>query len=528
MGQIGTQYILVLKAVHCLSGQSLASTEKRASDKNHVLDALGKAASEIRNKLGESLSTVRKFETPVEQATTPSLEALQAYSLGQKTKDIKGDRAAVPFFERAIQLDPTFAMAYALLGTSYSNLGQEELARETFSKAYGLRDQVSDREKFYIDSYYNDLVTGDIEKARQTYELWAQVYPRDDKPTANLGLIHGYLGQHEKSLVQAREALGLNPGSGLRYANLVQSYLRLGRLDEGRAAAGEAKAKKLDSPYLCFYSYQLAFLQSDAAGMARQVDWAVGKPGAEDVLLSAEAETAAYFGQIGKAREFSRQAVLSADRIQEKETAASFEADAALRAAVFGNAEEARQRAAAALARSTGREVKFIAALALAFAGNLAQAQALAESLAKDFPEDIVMKFNFLPAINAQLALMRHDPSKAIETLKITAPFDLGQPGDSSITPSLYPVYVRGEAYLAARQGGEAAGEFQKILDHRGVVVNEPIGALAHLQMGRAYALQGDTVKAHAAYQDFLTLWKDADPDIPVLIAAKSEYAKLQ
>jgi serine/threonine protein kinase/Flp pilus assembly protein TadD len=528
MGQIGTQYILMLKAVDCLSGQSLASTEKRASDKNHVLDALGKAASEIRNKLGESLSTVRKFETPVEQATTPSLEALQAYSLGQKTKDIKGDRAAVPFFERAIQLDPTFAMAYALLGTSYSNLGQEELARETFSKAYGLRDQVSDREKFYIDSYYNDLVTGDIEKARQTYELWAQVYPRDDKPTANLGLIHGYLGQHEKSLVQAREALGLNPGSGLRYANLVQSYLRLGRLDEGRAAAGEAKAKKLDSPYLCFYSYQLAFLQSDAAGMARQVDWAVGKPGAEDVLLSAEAETAAYFGQIGKAREFSRQAVLSADRIQEKETAASFEADAALRAAVFGNAEEARQRAAAALARSTGREVKFIAALALAFAGNLAQAQALAESLAKDFPEDIVMKFNFLPAINAQLALMRHDPSKAIETLKITAPFDLGQPGDSSITPSLYPVYVRGEAYLAARQGGEAAGEFQKILDHRGVVVNEPIGALAHLQMGRAYALQGDTVKAHAAYQDFLTLWKDADPDTPILIAAKSEYAKLQ
>jgi tetratricopeptide (TPR) repeat protein len=419
-------------------------------------------------------------------------------------------------------------MAYALLGASYSNLGQEELAREALRKAYGLRDRVSEREKFYIDSYYNDLVTGDLEKGRQIYEIWVQVYPRDDKPAGNLGLIYGYLGQHEKSLAQAREALGLNPGSGLRYANLVQSYLHLSRLKEGRATAEEAKAKELNSPYLCFYSYQLAFLQNDVTGMAQQVDWASGQPGAEDVLISAEAETAAYFGRIGKAREYSRQSIVSANRMQEKETAANYEADAALREALFGNAEEARQRAAAALTGSTGRQVKFIAALALAFAGDTARAQALADSLVKDFPDDTVVKFNFVPTINAQLALMRHDPSKAIEALKIAAPFELGQPGDSSITPSLYPIYVRGEAYLAARQGSEATSEFQKLLDHLGVVVNEPIGALAHLGLARAYVLQGDTTKAKAAYQDFLNLWKDADSDAPIFVAAKSEYAHLK
>jgi hypothetical protein len=276
------------------------------------------------------------------------------------------------------------------------------------------------------------------------------------------------------------------------------------------------------------YSYQLAFLQNDAAAMAQQVDWAVGKPGVEDVLLSAEAETAAYFGQLRKAREFSRQAIFSADRMEEKETAASFEADAALRAGIYGNAEEARQHVEAALTPSTGRQVRFIAALSLAFAGDVGRAQTLAEDLAKDFPENTLVKINFLPAITAQLALTGHDPSKAIEALKIAAPFELGQPGDSSITPSLYPVYVRGEAYLAARQGSDAAAEFQKILDHPGVVVNEPIGALAHLGLARAYVLQGEKVKAREAYRDFLLLWKDADPDIPILIAAKSEYAKVQ
>jgi len=527
---LGSEYVLGLKATNCGTGSSLASVQVTADNKEHVLKALDEGATNLRGKLGESLSTVQKYDTPVEQATTPSLAALNAYSLGLKTKDIKGDEAALPFFDRAIQLDPSFAMAYALLGTSYSNLGERNRAAENVAKAYQLREHVSEREKFYIDSYYQELVAGDLDKAVPVYQLWAQVYPRDERPVGNLGLVYGYVGQYEKGLPQAREASRLQPRSALRYANLVQNYLHLGRLEEALSAAEEAQAKKLDSPYLCFYLYQLAFLRDDVAGRGQQVAWAADKPGVEDVLLSAEADTASYSGRLAKAREFTRQAVVSAERAQETETAAGYEADAALREALFGNAAEARHRGDAALARLTGRDVKFGAALALALAlaGDETRAQRLAGDLAKDFPEDTVVKFNYLPTIRAQLAISRHDSLKAIEALKIAAPFELGQPGDSSFTPSLYPIYVRGEAYLATHQGSEAAAEFQKILDHRGVVVNELIGALAHLQIGRAFALQGDTVKALAAYKDFLTLWKDADPDIPILKEAKTECAKLQ
>jgi eukaryotic-like serine/threonine-protein kinase len=528
IANLGSHYVLTLVAVNGHNGAMLAHEQVEVAAKEQVLTALSQASTRLRKQLGESLHSIEAFDKTVEQATTTSLDALHAYSLGLRTKDLEGDRAAVSFFERAVQLDPRFAMACAYLGTSYSNLGLGEEAAEMFRKAYGLHDRVSEREKFYIDSYYYDLVTGDLEKGRQTYELWSQVFPRDDRPHGNLALINGYLGQHEKSLELAREAFRLNPESGLRNANLLLSHLHLGRLEEGKAVAEEAKAKKLDSPYLRFYYYQLSFVQNDAAKMAEQVKWAAGKPGVEDILLSAEAETAAYFGHLGKARELSRQAILSTDRAQEKETAASYEADAALRAALFGNAAEGQQRAAAALARSTGRQVRFNAALALAFAGDAVRARALSEGLAKDFPEDTVLKFNYLPTINAQLALIRRDPSMAIETLKLAAPVELGQPGDTSITPSLYPVYVRAEAFRASRQGREAATEFQKILDHRGVVVNEPIGALAYLGLARAFVLQGDTVRARAAYQDFFKLWKDADPDIPILIAAKAEYAKLK
>ncbi len=527
IASLGTEYVLGLKATNCGNGSSLANVQVTADSKEHVLKALDEGASDLRGKLGESLSTVLKYDTPLEQATTSSLEGLNAYSRGLKTKDLKGDEAALPFFDRAIQLDPNFAMAYALLGTSYSNLGERSRAAENLEKAYQLRERVTERERFYIDSYYQDLVLGDLDKASQEYQLWAQVYPRDERPVGNLGLIYGYLGQYEKGLPQALEASRLQPQSGLRYANLVQSYLHLDRLGEARSTAEQAQAKKLDSPYLCFYLYQLAFLQNDAAGMTQQVAWAAAKPGVEDVLLSAEADTAAYSGQLEKARELSRQAVASAERAEEKETAAGYEAAAALREALFGNAAEARQRADAALALSSTRDVKFGAALALALAGDSSRAQILAEELAKGFPEDTVAKFNYLPTIRAQLAINRHDSLKAVETLKIAAPFELGQPGDSSFTPSLYAVYVRGEAYLAANRGGEAATEFQKIVTWRGVVVNEPIGALARLGLARAYVLQGDPVKARAAFQDFITLWKDADPDIPILQQAKAENAKL-
>jgi len=525
IAQIG-QYSLIVNAVNCSNGETLASAEARASDKNHVLDALGKVATDMRAKLGESLSTVQKLDTPVEQATTPSLEALQAYSLGWKTQTGKGDdAAAVPLYQRAIRLDPNFAMAYASLGTSYNNLGETSLAAENIRKAYDLHDRVSEREKFYIESHYYQLVTNDLEKARRSYELWAQTYPRDLVPPSNLTNIYGALGQYDKALAEAREGFRLNEAGGT--GNLVNSFLQLNRLEEARATAEGAQAKNFDSPYLRFVLYQLAFLQNDAAGMAQQSAWAVGKPGWDDVLLASEADTAAYSGRLGKAREFSRRAVASAKRAEEKETAAGYEDEAALREALFGNAAEARQRAAAALALSVGRDVQYGAALALALAGDMTRAQAMAEDLGKRFSDDAIVHFNYLPTIHARLALSRNNSSKAIDSLQAAAPYELGIPGAGTFTTALYPVYVRGEAYRVGHQGSEAATEFQKILDHRGIVVNAPIGALAHLGLARAYALQGDTAKAKSAYQDFLTLWKDADPDIPILIAAKAEYAKL-
>jgi tetratricopeptide (TPR) repeat protein/class 3 adenylate cyclase len=534
---LGSQYVLGLKAVNCRTGDVLAEEQARATGKEQVLAAMDKAAAELRSKLGESLSTVEKLYTPVEQATTPSLEALQAYSLGRKTMVGKGnDAGAVALFQRAIGLDPNFAMAYASLGADYLNLGETSLAAGNTRKAYELRERVSEREKFYIESHYYHNVTGDLEKGRQAYELWAQTYPRDLGPTNNLGIVYSILGQYDKALAQARETLRLDPASGLSYAAVVSAYLFLNRLEEARATAEEAQAKKLDSAGLHLCLYELAFLQNDAGGMAQQVAWAEGKPGVEDVLMVNEADTAAYSGRLRKAREFSRRAVASAKRAEEKETAAGYEAEAAVREALFGNAAEARELAVAALALSTGRDVQDGAALALVFAGDTVRAQALADDLAKRFPEDTIVQFNYLPTLHAQLALNHSDPakssgagsSKAIEALQVGTPYELGSPGNGAFTPALYPVYVRGEAYLAGHQGSEAAAEFQKILDQRGVVFNPPIGALAHLGLGRAYALEGDTTKAHAAYQDFFTLWKDADPGIPILRAAKSEYAKLQ
>jgi eukaryotic-like serine/threonine-protein kinase len=525
IAQIGTEYSLILKAVNCSNGESLASTEAQANDRSHVLDALGKAASEIRNKLGESIGSVQKFDTPLEQATTPSLEALQAFSLGWNTQDLKGDdAAAVPLLQRAIQLDPNFAMAYAALGTCYGNLGETDLASENTKKAYELRQGLSEREKLYIETMFNIYVTGNWEKARQVCDLWAQTYPRDYLAIGQLNVIYAYLGQRDKALATGRDALRLDPASIVAYTNLVVAYRCLNRLQEARATLEEAQAKNLDSPALHYNLYFMAFLQNDAVGMEQQVTWGAGKRGVEDQLLATEADTAAYSGRLRKAREFTRRAVALAESAEGKDEGASFEINAALREALFGNVVEARRMAASALAHSKDQAVQYGGAFALALAGDTIQVKSLMDDLARKSQEQNLEQFNYLQTLKAQIALNVHDSAKGAEALQAIAPYELGEVGFDT----LFQVFVRGEAYLAAHRGGEAASEFQKIIDHRGIVLNGPIGALAHLQIGRAYAMQGDTAKTKTAYQKFLTLWKDADPDIPILKQAKAEYAKLQ
>ncbi len=527
IAQIGSQYTLILKAVNCATGDSLASAQEPANDKNHVLDALAKAGSDIRGKLGESLSTVKKFDTPVEQASTSSLEALQAYSLGRKMTGANDFARSIAPLQRAIKLDPNFAMAYAGLATAYNNISEPGLAAQFAQKAYDLRDRASEREKLYIDSHYYNFVSGDLEKASQAYTAWAQSYPRDEIPYTNLGSIDAGLGHYERSLAEAQEAFRLNP-SGLNYSNLAGSFICLNRLDEARLTAEEAQAKKLDSPYLRAALYQLAFVKSDSASMAENLAWASGKPGIEDTLLAMHADSVAYVGQVRKAEEFTRQSVASATHADEKETAAGYEAQAGLRQALFGNSAVAKQHAAAALAMTDGRDVQFLAALTYAFTGDNAKVQFFSNDFEKRFPQDTIVKLNYLPSLHAQQAFLRHDWAKAIAELQAAAPYELGQPNQgSAVSTAMYPVYVHAEALRASKQGKEAAVEYQKIIDHRGVVVNGPLGALAHLGLGRAYALVGETAKAKIAYQDFLALWKDADSDIPILKQAKSEYASI-
>ena len=440
----------------------------------------------------------------------------------------------MPLFQRAIRLDPKFAMAYNSLAVSYSNLGESILAVENGHKAYELRGRVTERERFQIESSYYYVVTGDLQKALQSCELWTRTYPRDDTPlNIEIG-IYTLVGQYDKAVVAAREGLRLAPTPvGMGYAGLVDSYLSLNRFEAARATAEEAQAKNLDSHYLRFDLYRLAFLQNDTAGMAQQVAWAGGKLGLEDVLLGNEADTTAYFGQLGKARELSRQADSSATQAGQRETAALHEASAAIREALFGKGGEVRKWAASSKQLRSSRDVQYGTLLALALTGDLSQGETrleqLADNFARRFPEDTLVEFNYLPTLRAQMAIDHNDPSKAIELLQAAAPYELGSTGGFPVLYlALYPAYVRGEAHLLLHQGSQAAAEFQKILDHRGIVWNEPIGALAHWQLGRAYVLQGDSAKAKSEYRVFLTLWKDPDPDIPILKQAKAEYAKLQ
>jgi tetratricopeptide (TPR) repeat protein len=529
ISNLGSEYVIGIKAMNCQTGDSLAQEQVTADSKEHVLKALGSASTELREKLGESLKTVRKLDAPIDQATTPSLDALQAYGLGRKALLSRGDyTGAVRMFQRAISLDPNFAMAYASLGTSYHNLGEDNLAAENAKKAYELRAHVSEWERFYIESHFHQFVTGDIEKASQVYELWAQTYPRESVPRNNLGMLYENLGQHDKALAKLREATQVEPAEALTSGNIVAAYIHLNRLDEASAAAKQAIAKNGDSPDLHLYLYQLAFVQGDSEGMAQQMAWASGKAGAESEMIYLGAETTAYHGALAKARELFRQAVAAAQREEGKDTAAGYEASAASAEALFGNASQAREDAASAVALSNGRDAQYTAALALAVAGDSARAEELAENLQKRFPEDTMVQFNYLPTLRARLALNRGENSTAQDLLQTASLYELGVPDTRDFSDNLGPVYVRGEIYLAARQGAQAAAQFQKILQSPGLAINEPIGALAHLGLARACALQGDTAKARESYQNFLELWKNADSDIPILKEAKAEYAKVR
>jgi eukaryotic-like serine/threonine-protein kinase len=526
---LGTQYVIGLEALNCANGDVLAREQVTATGKEQVLPALGQAAAKIRNEVGESLGYVQKFDVPLSQATTSSLEALKALNLSSKASREKGNAEGIPFQKHALELDPNFALAYNDLGIAYSNLNQPQLAAENLKKAFDLRDRTTEYEKFAITANYYRLVTGDLDKSNQTYEQWIQVYPHHSSSAyGHLGSESMILGQYEKAATETREYIRLAPTNVVGYVNLGQIYLALNRFDEAKTITEEAQGRKFEGLGLRLNLYALAFFRGDMAAMKQQVDWAVGKPHSEDWLLSLESDTYAWGGQLTKARELSRQAVESARRGDEKEAAASWGANAAIREALFGNAVVARQSVAGAAALAPrSRDVEALAALAYALASDSAHAQSLVDDLNNRFAQDTVVQLVWLPTIRAQIEVDRKHPAKSIELLEATTPYELGMLSASASNSCLYPVYVRAQAYLNERQSA-AVAEFQKILDHRGLLWNCATGALAHLGLARAYAMAGDTAKAKVEYNDFLTLWKEAEPDIPVLKEAKAEYAKLQ
>jgi eukaryotic-like serine/threonine-protein kinase len=522
IANLGGEYIVGLNATDCATGDSLALVQARASSKADVLRALDQEVAKLRGKLGESLSSVQEFHTPVEEATTPSLEALQALTLGLKTFNTKGLLAALPFYERAVELDPNFAMAYADMGSLYFDLGEWTLAAKYERKAYELREKVSERERLFIESHYYSIATGEHEKAMQVYELWQRMYPRDPYPYMDLGTTYSILGWYDKALDQYREALRLDPDMAGNYLNLGECWVRLNRLDQAETIYKQADERKLEAEPLLATRYQLAFLKGDVGEMARLVATAAGKAGAEDMLLMRQADTEAFNGRLERARKLEWRAIELAKHNRANETAAYYQAEAGLWEAEYGYPQQARVDAGGALRAASGQAIKAMAAVVLARAGDATRGLGLVNKLNKEFPLDTMIQGYWLPTARAAIELSYGRAVDAIELLQATSPYELGA------NATLYPVYVRGQAYLRTRNGAAAAAEFQKILDHPGVVLNSPLGALAHLGLGQAYALSGDATKSRTAYKEFLALWKDADGDIPILKEAKAEYAKLQ
>jgi serine/threonine protein kinase/tetratricopeptide (TPR) repeat protein len=538
IGSLGSKYVLELKAMNCQTGDTLAEEQVTAA-KEKILDVLGEAASKLRGELGESLATVQRFDVPLEQATTSSLEALKAYSLGVKALSEKGPAAALPYNQHAIELDPNFAMGYRAVGLGYAFLGQTERTSEYVTKAFQLREHASEREKLAITANYYQNVTRELDRAAQIYLEWIESYPREYGAYNNLGLAYAAQGQYEKAAEIMRQGKRLVPDQAAWNENLAIYTLALQRFDETRQISDDTRVRYGDDLVLHTAFYALAFVGSDSAGMAEQQQWFAGKPKYETFGLALTSDTEAYAGRAGKARGLTKRAVDSAARTDNKEVGAVDLAIAAQREAAYGNVTEARQTAAAALKlASASQGVESEAALAFAMAGDTTRAESLARDLGKRFPLGTQMQSLWLPAIHAQLALDRKNPASALDALQAATLIELGNIPFVMNTSCLYPTYLRGEAYLADGQGTAAAAEFQKVLDHNGIVWNCWTGALAHLGVARANALQTRTsqgaaadaarVRALAAYKDFLTLWKEADGDIPVLKQAKAEYAKLQ
>jgi eukaryotic-like serine/threonine-protein kinase len=537
---LGSEYVLGLKAVNCQSGDTLAEEQVTAARKEKVLEALGDAASKLRGELGESLATVQKFDVPLHEATTPSLEALKAFSLGNKILDEKGAAASLPYYQNAIELDPNFAMGYWSLGLTYARLGEAERTSEYVTKAFELREHASEGEKLAITANYYQNVTRELDKAALVNEEWIDTYPRQSaRAYNNLGLVYAEQGEYEEAAEMMRRGKQLVPGTTNWNENLVNSMLALQRFDEARQIGNDALARNGDDIMLRTADYALAFIASDSAAMAEQEKWFGGKPHYETYGLALASDTEAYSGHVNKARELTRRAVDLALRADDKEGGAVDLAIAAQREAAYGNVADARKDATEALKLApTSQGAEAEAALAFAMAGDTARAESLAQDLGKRFPLGTQMQSLWLPPVKALLALDRKEPASALNALQAPSPIELGNIPFAMNLSCLYPTYVRGAAYLAAGQGSAAAAEFQKILDHNGIVWNCWTGAMARLGVARAHALRSRTLqgseagvaraRAVAAYQDFFTLWKDADRNIPILNEAKAEYGKLQ
>ncbi len=539
IARLGSDYVLGLKAVSCHSGDVLSQEQVTATSKEQVLSALGSAASKLRGELGESLATVQKFDVPLVSATTSSLEALKAYSLGRKVFNQSGATAALPYDERAVQLDPNFALAQMSVGADYWTLGEVGRAGEYFTRAFQLREHASERERLIIAANYFRNVTGELDKAVQIYQEYIESYPRGYEAYINLSLAYHEQGQHEKAVEITKRLLQADRDESAAYVNLANYLMALQRFDEARAVISEAQARKMDDAVFHNALYALGFLSGNSAAMAEQLAWFTKQPEYANYGLALASDSDAYYGHVIKAQEMNERAVESALRADYKENAAVYMANAAIQQAAYGDAQQARRSAARALEIApTSAGATAEAALAFAMAGDAAKAEALAKSMDERYPLDTQMQSLWLPAIRAQLALQRSDSNGALASLQAALPLEFANINFLNNLSCLYPTYLRGEAFLAAGQGSAAATEFQKIIDHSGMVWNCSTGALAHLGIARANALQAKTstgadsdaaqARSRAAYKNFLALWKDADPDIPIYKQAKSEFEKLQ